>query len=535
MMKLSDSSKTNLILLGFSLVIFNSVSPLKANSTGLVPLTELGSDMYMGYEGGLYPGGSNDIPVAHLALGQMRADEVIPRDANGNPDPNGWIVMISIGMSNTCHEFGVFERVADTDTYRNGRLVIINGAQGGQAAEDIDDYNAPYWRLITERLAGNNLTVQQVQVAWMKQANRRPDNNFPIHAQGLAANLRSIVSIMHNRYSNLKLFYISSRTYAGYATGNLNPEPQSYESGFSVKWLIGDQINGDADLNNDPDQSPVMAPWLGWGPYLWADGLIPRADGLIWERQDFEGDGTHPSAGGEQKVADLLSGFFGTVATTQWYKARAGTALVHLDTEADAHVWIAEPGVNFGSASRLQITGGETKIYLRFDLSGIRVPVIRSKLSMRTAQGAPSAQLFTVEDSSWQEGTITFYNAPTPANDSFITMGNVSRDGSVSGDVTEQVNADADGIVTFAVVAGGGNGSCHSREGGQPPRLILTLATSGGDITGNGITDFEDLGRLVGHWLWIGAAGGVGGDVIQDGIVNFADYSKLTGNWMKIN
>lgn len=154
---------------------------------------------------------------------------------------------------------------------------------------------------------------------------------------------------------------------------------------------------------------------------------------------------------------------------------------------------------------------------------------------MRTAQGAPSSQLFTVEDSSWQEGTITFNNAPTPANDSFITTGNVSRDGPVSGDVSEQVNADADGIVTFAVVAGGGNGSCHSKEAGQPPRLILTPATSGGDITGNGITDFEDLGRLVGHWLWTGTPGGVGGDVIQDGIVNFADYSKLAGNWMKIN
>ena len=110
---MSDRSKTSLILLGISLVIFSSVSPLEANSTGLVPLTELGSDMYMGYEGGLYPDGSNDLPAAHLALGQMRADEVIPRDANGNPDPNGWIVMISIGMSNTCHEFGVYERVAE--------------------------------------------------------------------------------------------------------------------------------------------------------------------------------------------------------------------------------------------------------------------------------------------------------------------------------------------------------------------------------------------------------------------------------------
>lgn len=47
-----------------------------------------------------------------------------------------------------------------------------------------------------------------------------------------------------------------------------------------------------------------------WGPYLWADGLTPRSDGLIWNCSDLNADGTHPSASGVNKVSDLLMAYF---------------------------------------------------------------------------------------------------------------------------------------------------------------------------------------------------------------------------------
>jgi lysophospholipase L1-like esterase len=75
----------------------------------------------------------------------------------------------------------------------------------------------------------------------------------------------------------------------------------AYESAFAVKWLIEERIN-----NPSPDR---LIPWVSWGPYLWADGLTPRSDGLLWERSDFESDGVHPSAQGALKVATMFLEF----------------------------------------------------------------------------------------------------------------------------------------------------------------------------------------------------------------------------------
>ena len=114
--------------------------------------------------------------------------------------------------------------------------------------------------------------------------------------------LRSIVEILRTKFPQLKLVYVSSRTYGGYSESDLSPEPIAYESAFAVKWLIEERIN-----NPSPDKS---IPWVSWGPYLWANGLTPRTDGLIWERSNFEPDGVHTSPQGTLKVARMLLEFF---------------------------------------------------------------------------------------------------------------------------------------------------------------------------------------------------------------------------------
>ena len=291
-----------------------------------IPINDLGTRLYVrmdgqqtGAQGGLYPGGSNQRPPAHQAAGIQMAAQVLPRNAQGAPDPlNGDIGMISIGMSNAAQEFGEFISLAEADPRLNPRLKIVNGASAGQTANIWADPASFAWENLAARLAHAGLTPAQVQVVWIKNVHTG-SGDFPAKPLALVADLTSIVRILKSRYPNVVLAYFSSRTRSYTYWQGLSPEPAAYESGFAVKWLIENQIQGAADLNYDPARGAVFAPWLSWSAYLWADGANARSDGLTWVPQDMAPDCTHPSSNGELKVANLLLNFFSSDTTTRWF------------------------------------------------------------------------------------------------------------------------------------------------------------------------------------------------------------------------
>jgi len=288
------------------------------------PLTELGTGKYKGFEGGLYPGGSNDRPAAHEKAGQALAKMIRPLNRDGKPADDGAIVLLSIGMSNTTQEFSAFMRLASQQSNLNPQLKLVDGAQGGMDGRIVSHPNElrgeHFWQTVSERLRQSGATAAQVQVIWLKEADARPTAPFPDHARQLQSELETILTHCSEEFPNLRMAYVSSRIYAGYASSALNPEPYAYESGFAVKWLIEKQINGASELNFDPAKDAIRSPWISWGPYLWADGTNSRADGLTWSREEFGPDGTHPGTLGRQKVAKLLLDFFSHDETTKaWF------------------------------------------------------------------------------------------------------------------------------------------------------------------------------------------------------------------------
>jgi len=280
-------------------------------SVGLTPLADLGSGKYQGFAGGLYANGENVPSARYLAEGHAAAKLVRPRNAAGKAVPGGRIALLSIGMSNTTQEFAVFKGAADADARKSPRVVVVDGAQGGQDAETITEPTARYWHVVDQRLQSAGVARPQVQAVWLKQAIARQSGDFPADARRLQDDLRAIVAVLRSRFPNLRLVYLSSRTYAGYATTALNPEPYAYRSGFAVKWLVQERASGKVPPR----------PWLAWGPYLWTDGTRGRADGLTWACEDVRpADGTHPSASGARKVSEFLLRFFTSSTTARpWF------------------------------------------------------------------------------------------------------------------------------------------------------------------------------------------------------------------------
>src|SRR5262249_37758936 len=148
---------------------------------------------------------------------------------------------------NTTLEFSHFVPLAMNYPGRNPALLVVDCAEGGQDAAIVADPTSPYWSTVRSRLTLAGVDSTQVRVAWLKEAVARPTLAFPNDALQLQGDLRAIVQNLAAKFPNIRLAYLASRIYAGYATGvsNLNPEPFAYQSGFAVKWLIRDQISGD--------------------------------------------------------------------------------------------------------------------------------------------------------------------------------------------------------------------------------------------------------------------------------------------------
>lgn len=318
------------VLVGIKPVLAtDSATPIpKSDTSSLKPLTELGTGKYHDYDGGLYPGGKNERPAGHEKAGITLAGKVQPLDASGKPSADGKIVLLSVGMSNTAQVSQGFARQIAGYADRNPYVVFVNGAQGGMTAKAIQDPDdgktgTRYWTVVDEQLKAAGVTSAQVQAVWIKEADAGPTQGFPEYAKTLQTEITRVVQVLPARFPNVRLVYLSSRTFGGYARTPLNPEPYAYESGFSVKWLIEEQIKGEPSLNYDPTKGPVKAPWLSWGPYLWANGAVKRADGFSYQASDFAADGTHESALGQEMVGRELLKFFTTDSTTRTWFIRA--------------------------------------------------------------------------------------------------------------------------------------------------------------------------------------------------------------------
>lgn len=309
-----------------------------------IPLNDLGPRPYrLGHIGGLYEDGSNAYPADHLAAGLAISQRIQPLDENGNPSPHGKIGIIAIGNGDTdrviCSSFvavdcepGSFTSMVRNNPRVDPAVVVVNGAYEDFTVRE-SDLPPVLDRIRDYELPRAGVTEQQVQVAWLQLSWNRPSIDIDC-ACGDDWNLKLVTGgalrALRARYPNLKTAYLSDREYAGYDASPWNSEPFAYDTGIIVRFLISFQMEQvrTNTVTSDARTGPIsytknQAPWIAWGPYMWANGATPRSDGLTWLPEDY--DGPLLSEKGAHKAANLLLDFFMNDPTTRMWFTAAGT------------------------------------------------------------------------------------------------------------------------------------------------------------------------------------------------------------------
>lgn len=485
----------------------------------LVPISDMpATTSYFGlsqHTGQLYDAfgsdpASNHPPSQHRTDSLNEACQIVPRDELGAPSSSGLIGFLSVGISNITHEFGRFTQLANADDRREARVVLLNGGRGSIDSAIMSDPSADYWTWLDQRVVAAGMTDQQVQVAWLETGRicmpekLHGESNaqwFERRIDVVRGEMESIVRILRDKYPNLRICYVSSRSFAGYKiTGATQVgEPYSYESGFAVKEMIMNQIGGDPTL----DFATGEAPLLLWGPYFWANGVTdPLSTGtpgttlttndylmsdvygskLVWEDcacttclncdictdGDVEPDRVHPSPAGEEKVSMLMEYFLENEPTADWYwhkplnlhppcgvpfQPRKPVAIVPIH---DTYVDEFDLGAVFGTSPTLEFGPGRT-VFVKFDFRPYLGQFTRARLSLRRDKRCTSnnrSRLFLVGN-RWGENQLTYTKmlmdpllipsvviATTPVQ---------SKDASLLFDVTTETLQKTGGVISFAV------------------------------------------------------------------------------------
>lgn len=364
-----------ILVIGYSSVLMGQKN-CQQQRQSFIPINELGSGYFRGYQGGLYPGGSNTLSGNYLQDLTQISDAIQPLDSNGQFSKGGYVVFIGVGASNPRTEFQAFQKMTDTFRNINKRLKTVNTCIGGQGVQKMNQANDNYWKQADKMMDSMGLSNLQVQIAWLETENTASaDSSFPGGPRSLVSDVRVLLQMMKVKYPNLKVCYLSARTYAGWVSGGTGrglEYPRDYYNGWAMKWVIDSAIyraNGFEYLGSTPE-----IPMPVYSTYNWTNGEQLRLDGFSVDCDtDFGGDGLHLSIAGENKIGEQLFRFFNTdINTTKWFREIQSTSIESYFTSTSVY---PNPGNGLLYLKGYSIAKNQIKIYnsIQQEINGFEV------------------------------------------------------------------------------------------------------------------------------------------------------------------
>ena len=267
-------------------------------------------------------------------------------------------------------------------------------------------------------------------------------------------------------------------------------------------------------------------------------------------------------------------GFMTVVAGALLLSVGTAAAVFQLTPEADTYVQNGAPDANYGGDDHMIAWDYNPtadllyKIYMRFDLSSVTLPLDNAKLILTTIDGQFPAgtSLWGLNDGDagelWDEMTMSWNDAPAndTSNNSLLSNATYLGDfntpelqypdpGAIGGTgdffgatLKDFVNADTDGVATFMVISPGetpepyNNGFVYiaTKEHAELDAAILTdVAGLLGDRDGDGFVGQADLDIVLGGWGQTVPPADPRADPDGDVFVGQADLDTVLGDWGK--
>jgi hypothetical protein len=141
----------------------------------------------------------------------------------------------------------------------------------------------------------------------------------------------------------------------------------------------------------------------------------------------------------------------------------------------DTYIYQTNGNTNYGSATTLQVDNSPVKnILLKFNVSGLSGQTITgAKLRLYAVDASnKGGDFYPVNDNTWQQGTVTWNNAPAASMPLLASLGSVSANTWYEVNLTSLITGN--GTYSLRVSSTSSNGADYSsKEGANPPQLII--------------------------------------------------------------
>lgn len=422
-----------------------------------------------------------------------------PQDPNGNLDLTRGIREFIVGTGGANHTslatiaansevrntdtFGVLELTLHPTSYdwqfvpEAGKTFTDSGSQACHGATS--DTTPP--------TAPGNLTATatgpgQVNLSWTASTDNVGVTGYTVYrngtqigSTGTATTFSDITAQPATTYTYTVVAFdaagnVSQPSNTATVTTPADTQPPSTPTGLTGAASIGTRV--DLTWNPATDDTgvagytvyrngSVIATTTGPNATAYSDTTVSPSTTYSYAVDAFDTAGNHSPQSAAVNVT--------TPATT--------THTITLTPVADSYADSANPTATHGTSTQLRIDGSPLVYsYLKFDLS--QVPGTITGLTLQVFATSSSSTGYTVRsvaDSTWNEATIDWSNAPPVGATDVGSSGGFSANTLTAVNVSALINGN--GLISMAMLDTNSTAvAFSSREGANPPRLVVTYS-----------------------------------------------------------